>query len=390
MKYLFCRSLFVIFLFLITSAYCSAEPVKIGVTLSLTGKYKLMGMMKKNAYMLWQKDVNKRGGLLGREVELIIHNDESEPQKAKALYQQLITEEKVELILGPYSSGITEAVLPITEKYRFPLLASGAAADRLWQNGYTYFFGVYIPTSRYTAGFMELMLRNEMTDVAIVFADDPFSIGIAEGAKKWALRFGMNVVLFEEFKKGTKDLKYLAEKVRDLAPQTLVMGGHLNESVDMRLALKNINWLPRAYYASSGPVAPEYHNILKSDANLTFSSSQWEPHKGSVFPGAEKFTEDFIDNFSMRPTYHASSAYAAGQILETAIKNAGNFNRDEIRDVLASLDTMTIMGRYGVDSTGVQIRHISLIIQWQDGVKQILAPEELKTSTVKFHETGTF
>lgn len=382
------KKFFLIVLFLNLFIFVSAnalESVKIGVSLGLTGKYQYMAQMKKRAYLLWEKDINDRGGLLGKKVSLIIYDDQSSTEKAKELYSRLILEDKVDLILGPYSSGINGAILPITEKYRYPLLASGAAADKLWQKGYKYFFGVYIPTSRYTQVFLELMLRNGLTKLAIVHADDPFATGIAEGAKKWALRFGMDVLMFESFKKGTRSLDALAEKARLTGAEVLIMGGHFNESVDMRRSLKNIKWTPRAYYASSGPTMEKFHEVLKKDSEFVFSSSQWEPHAVSSFPGADKFTDDFISAYKIKPTYHASSAYAAGQILEAAVNRAGNLDRTQIRDVLSSLDIMTIMGRYGVDRTGIQIRHISLIIQWQNGVKQIVAPEELMTSKAIFN-----
>lgn len=380
------KSFFVVlsFVFFFNLPLHADETVKIGVSLGLTGKYKYMSQMKKRAYLLWQKDINKKGGLMGKKVDLIIHDDQSSTDKAKELYTRLILEEKVDLILGPYSSGINGAILPITEKYKYPLLASGAAADKLWQKGYKYFFGVYIPTSRYTQAFLELLLRHEHTELAIVHADDPFATGIAEGARKWALRFGMNVLMFESFKKGTRNLDNLARKAKETGAEVLIMGGHFNESVDMRRSLKNIGWTPKAYYASSGPTMEKFHEVLNEDSEFVFSSSQWEPHALSSFPGADKFTDDFIAAYKIKPTYHASSAYAAGQILEAAVKRAGSLDRKLIRDVLSALDIMTIMGRYGVDRTGVQIRHISLIIQWQNGVKQIVAPEELMTSDVVF------
>lgn len=374
---------------LLSSAH-SAGTVKIGASLGLTGKYEHMSNMQKNAYLLWEKHINENGGLLGKKVKLIIYDDQSEPGIARKLYSRLISKDRVDLILAPYSSAVTMAVLPVTEKFKYPLLASGAAADKLWQMGYKYAFGVFIPTSRYSQGFLELMLRNGLKDTAIVFADDPFSMGIAEGTRKWALRFGMNILMFKKFKKGTRNLDDIARKVRNSGAQVVIVGGHLNESIDMRLSLKKIKWMPRAYYASSGPATQKYYDVLKDDAEFTFSSSQWEPKGVSAFPGAERFTKEFLSTYKVEPTYHASSAYAAGQILEAAVKSTGSLNRERLRNVLSSLDTMTIMGRYGVDRTGVQIRHIALIVQWQKREKHIVAPEEFSTSKAIFNEITSF
>jgi branched-chain amino acid transport system substrate-binding protein len=154
--------------------------------------------------------------------------------------------------------------------------------------------------------------------------------------------------------------------------------GHFDEAVNMRLSLKNIEWQPKAYYASVGHVLRKFLDVLKADADYVFSSSQWE-HR-AAFPGSKDFYKAFIETYKVEPSYHAATAYAGGQILETALKRSGNLDRNRLRDILSAMDTMTIIGRYGVDRTGMQIKHFNLIIQWQKGKKEIVWPEELRTA----------
>ena len=139
----FTKTLIISFLLFFIALPASAqEPlIKIGVSLGLTGKYSEMSNMQMKGFRLWEKEVNGRGGILGRKIKLIIYDDKSDPLTAKSLYEHLILNDKVDLVLGPYSSEITEAVLPVTEKYGYPMIASGASADRLWQRGYKYIFG---------------------------------------------------------------------------------------------------------------------------------------------------------------------------------------------------------------------------------------------------------
>ena len=133
------KTLIVLFLLASTAAQSGgAEPVKIGLTLGLTGKYAEMSKNQMNGFRLWEKQVNSRGGLLGRDVKIIIYDDKSDPQTAKSLYEQLILKDKVDLLFGPYSSEITEAILPLTEKYGYPVIASGASSDNLFQKGYRF------------------------------------------------------------------------------------------------------------------------------------------------------------------------------------------------------------------------------------------------------------
>jgi len=179
-----------------------------------------------------------------------------------------------------------------------------------------------------------------------------------------------------------KEVDDLAKKTKDSKADALIVCGHLDESIDMRLSLKNIGWQPRVYYASVGPATQDFHDRLGMDADYTFSSSQWEPH--TKLPNSKKFTNSFIEKYKKMPSYHAATAYAAGQILETALKRSGNLDRNRLRDILSAMDTMTIIGRYGVDRTGMQIKHFNLIIQWQNGKKEVVWPEELRTAKPVF------
>lgn len=155
----------------------------------------------------------------------------------------------------------------------------------------------------------------------------------------------------------------------------IIVAGHFDDAVNGRRALNNIGWTPAAYYATVGPALESYPELLGDDAEYAFSSSQWEPHL--PFPGSEEFSESFREAYGIEPSYHAACAYAAGQILEAAIKKTQNINRSELRDALSALDAITILGRYGVDRSGRQVRHFTTTIQWQNGRKEIVAPQEL-------------
>lgn len=360
-------------------AQAAPATLKIGISLSLTGRYAEFGDMNVKAYRLWAQDVNGRGGLLGKSVELVVRDDKSNAQTAAGLYRQLIENDKVDLVLGPYSSDITEAVSNVTEPRHFPLLASGAAADSLWQGERRYLFGVYVSANKYTVGFLEMLVAHDLDRVAVISADDLFSRNLAIGTKEWAKRFGLTITFFEEFKKGTANLADLMRRAQASGAQSLMVMGYLDEAVNARLSLKEAGWTPRAFYATVGPALPKFQEILKQDAaDLAFSSSQWEP--SSPFPGAKQFADAFVKTYRQVPSYHAASAYAAGQILEAAIAKTHSLDREKLRDALAALDAVTILGRYGVDHTGRQIRHFTSTIQWQHGKKEIVAPDELSTA----------
>ena len=356
----------------------ATEPLRIGGSLGLTGKYAEPAAMQKMAYQLWETGINKKGGIFNRKVEVIIIDDKSNLKIAQNIYRDLILKSKVDLVFGPYSSELTKAVAPIVNEQKYPMLAAGAAADSIWQQGYNNVFGMWIPASRYTTGILELALLNDMKKVAVVYADDEFSTEVAKGAKRWVPFYGLNLVMFEKFKKGNKDLSFLAQKAFDAKTELLIVGGHFNESVDMRKALKQIGWYPKVFFATVGPAIPKWKQILEADAEFGFGTSIWEPQVS--FPLSKEFAALFDSTYHEKPSYHAATAYAAGQILEAAIKLAGSLKLDMIRQAMYDLDYTSIIGRYAVDKTGMQIKCFPLIIQWQNGKKEIVWPDDVRTA----------
>jgi branched-chain amino acid transport system substrate-binding protein len=353
------------------------EDIKIGVSIGLTGKYAKMSDMQKKAYLLWEERINDNGGLLNKKIKMIIEDDKSDKEIAKNIYNRFIVKDKLDLVIGPYSSGITGAIMPIAEKSGYPVIAAGAASDMLWHKGYKYLFGIFIPASRYAVGFLEMVAMNGINDIAIVYADDPFSLSIADGTKKWGTKFGLNINFFEGFKKGTHDLTPLASKVKGVNAGALVVCGHFDESVDMMESLMKIKWRPNNYFATVGPAMPAFYQKLENNAEKVFSSSQWEPEVKYRPDDQKIFLLPFRKKYNTQPSYHAAIAFAACQILETAIRKTHSLDREKIRDVLATMDAMSVIGRYGVDNNGMQIKHFPINVQWQNGVKKVVWPEEV-------------
>ncbi len=365
---------------LATSATVTTPPIRIGVSLGLTGIYEHVARHQERAYRLWEKTVNEGGGILGRRVQLIIRDDQSEPGVAKRIYEAFINEEKLEFVFGPYSSEITAAVAPIVDEHGYPMLVSGAAADEIWKHGYTNVVGIFAPAGRYAVGFLALLSEVGVERVAIVSVDDVFSLSAAEGARKWAPHYGLKVTSFIVARKSKPELDRAAETARRSGAQALLLSGHFNEAIEMREALKRLGWSPAAYYATVGPAVPKYVDQLGSDADGTFFTSLWEPRQDLRHPGSTAFLREFLAAYGEPPSYQAATAYAAGQILEQAIRKAGSTDRALVRQALFSLDTNSIMGRYAVDRTGSQSKGLPLIIQWQGKKREIVWPPQMRTA----------
>jgi branched-chain amino acid transport system substrate-binding protein len=362
----------------------ASEPIYIGVSLGLTGQFQQPATMHKRAYELWREEVNARGGIMGRAVELVIRDDNSDPELAKTIYTEFVSSGSIDHIFAPYSSQLTAAVAPIADAAGFPMLAAGAAADELWSKGYRNLFGILTPASRYSQGILRLAHDAGLSTVAIIHTSDPFSVQIANGTRRWAPYLKLKILVDIEFRADETDLSKVLTEARSANVDLIVVAGYLKEAVNARRSLIKLGWLPPAFFATIGPTLPDWKDIFGGNADQAFAPSIWEPNDSYTYPRSKEFASTFKTRFGMEASYHAAAAYAAGQILETAILTAKSIDHDGVREALVDLDTYTVLGRFAVDRTGMQVKRLDMIIQWQKGRKEIVWPEEIRTSTAIF------
>lgn len=366
------------------SARSEEEPIRIGVTFSMEGRYKSLSFMVKNGYELWAEEVNRRGGILGRSVEIVSYNDKSSKKLVGTLYERLITKDRVDLVLSPYGSSLTMRAAEVTEQHGYVLLASSASSLEIWDRGFNRVFGVYSTAERYFLGFLDLLARQGYRRIGVVYSDATFNVSAAEGVKKWANLFGLSIVSYEKFEDGKADFQKIAETQKDKNIEGLIFCGYPPDGYAFLQSLEKNSIRPPGLAATILPALPDFYENLGSYAENIFGPSQWEPDKRLPFPG----TLEFIDNFTHRtgraPSYQACSSYSAGQILERAVEQAGSIDHEKIRNYVSSLDTVTIMGRFKVDFHGKQIGHNPILVQWQNGKKEIVYPTKMRTSAARF------
>jgi branched-chain amino acid transport system substrate-binding protein len=366
----------------------SAGPgtaIRIGGSLSLTGRYSAMGKMQEMGYRLWEKEINAGGGLLGRPVTLRILDDGSDSDRARKIYSDLLGTNQVDLLISPYSSSLTLAVADIVERYRYPMLAAGASSLKIWETPRNYVFGVYSTADRYFIGFLELCAMSGVKRVSITGFRDPFSLSSAEGAKQWAESFGLSVVRYSILdSREVPALEAEASSIVASAPDAEIVAGYLNETVILRRFLDKIKAPVRVFAGSIGPALPQFLDQLGPLAEGVFGASQWEPNERILYPGNVAFMKSFIREFGTDPSYHAASAYAAMQLLSDAIRVSGSLDREKIRASLLNGEHESILGPFRPRKDGTQIGHRSIIIQWQNGKKEIVWPEKMRTAKPVF------
>jgi branched-chain amino acid transport system substrate-binding protein len=361
--------------------------VKIGLTVSKSGVYREPSTMIHTAFKIWEQETNARGGLLKHPVRLIVYDDQSKPELVRQFYRQLIEKDRVELVFSPYSTPLTLAASEVTEGHKYVMLACGASGEAIWSRGYRYIFGIYAPARRYFIGFLDLIARHGLTSVAVLSENSSFNLSCTQGVREWAPRFGLQVTLNRVYQKGEEFSRIIPELVKQ-QPDSLILCSYPDDGYLLLKELAKASYRPKTLCLAITPSYPDFGRRVGDMAEGVFGSSQWEPVSRMPFPGSREFIEKFQAATGQLPQYHAASAYAAGELLAKAVTAVGSLDQKKIRDFIQSLDTVTIIGRFKVDHTGLQIGHNPLIIQWQQGKKEIVYPTTMQSAPPRIDLPG--
>ncbi|MBF0186657.1 MAG: amino acid ABC transporter substrate-binding protein [Magnetococcales bacterium] len=374
--------LFLAFLVSAPTLHASETTIQVGASVALTGKYSRTGQEQLNGYRMWVEDINARGGLLGKTIELVHYDDESKPATGAKLYEKLITDDSVDLLLGPYSSGVTLSASSVAEKHSFPMVSTGASSSKIWARGYKNVFGLYTPAEIYMNQVLEFAKKKRLKRVALIYADTAFPRSVAKGVRAKVKELGMSLVFEEEYGKGSTDFASMIVKMRLKRPDVLIGGSYLPDSVAFVRQSKEYRLNPKVVAFAVGPGLPDFGKNLGADAEGVMGNTQWE-HTLTI-PGAKSFTSRYKAKFGHLPGYHAAGGYGAGQVLEEAVRSAGSTDRDAIRKALSELDSITVFGRYKVDATGKQVGKPGYAIQWVNGKRHIVLPASVSTEKVRY------
>jgi branched-chain amino acid transport system substrate-binding protein len=350
-------------------------PIRIGASLSLTGAYAKLGKNQHEGYQLCIKDLNARGGLLGRKVDLVVYDDQSMPATAVRLYEKLITEDKVDAVMGPYSSPVSEASANVTEKYKKVMVAPLAATTSIFKKGRKYIFMVISPAEGYLEGLVDMAAKRGLKTIAVVNEDTLFSKAAAAGAVELAKKKNLQVVFTEAYPKGNTDFSAMLTKIKAANPDVVAAATYFDDAVALTRQMKELNVNPRMYGVTVGGDLPEFYDTLKQNAEFIYGATQWEATL--PYPGNQEFFETYKKDFGHEPSYHSAAGYAGCLIYAEAVKRAGALDADKVREQLLKLEMKTLFGDYKVDADGFQLAHKMVTFQWQGEKKVTVWPDEL-------------
>jgi branched-chain amino acid transport system substrate-binding protein len=358
-------------------------PIKIGASMSVTGTYAKPGTYQKQGYDVCIDELNAKGGLLGRKVELVIYDDQSTPATAVRLYEKLITEDKVDAVMGPYSSAVSEAVANVTEKYKKVMVAPLAATTSIFKKGRKYIFMVITPAENYLDGLIDMAARRGLKTVAIINEDTLFPKASAAGTVEAAKKRGMQVVLQESYPKGNTDFSALLVKIKAVNPDVIAAGTYFDDAVAITRQMKELNVNPKMFGLTVGGDLPEFYDLLKQNADYVYGSTQWD--ESLPYPGQKELLAAYKAKFKgQEPSYHTAAGYAGCLIYAEAVKKAGTLDADRVRDQLLKMEIRTAFGDYKVEPDGFQIAHKMVMLQWQDGKRIVVWPDDLANGKPRY------
>ena len=364
-----------------SAAICQERPILIGATVSLEGKYAEPSKMIKEAFQLWAAQVNEKGGINGRQVRLILYDDKSDAGLTADLYKKLISEDKVDLVFSPYGTPLTLVASEISERHKYTMLACAAAGNAVWERGYRYIFGMYAPADRMFIGLLDMMAQKGRDTLAVIYDDaSSFNRDVAAGVTKWARQLRIKILYRKGYYSGPQDLPDIVTELQAAKADGLIVSAYSPDCHALLRLFRENGYKPGVLGITIAPIHPDFLKKAGAIGDHVFAPSQWEPDERIPFPGTRRFIAAFQAFTGHLPSYHAGSAYAACQLYERAIRQAGSLDKDKIRNYIAALDTVTVIGRFKVDPTGKQIGHNAFIIQWQGGKKQIVWPTKMRTA----------
>jgi branched-chain amino acid transport system substrate-binding protein len=369
------------------------DQIMLGAAVSATGKYALIGADTKNGYDLAVDTINAKGGVTigGKRYKLVVkyYDDESTPSRSTELAERLIKQDGVKFILGPCSSGLTKAMLPIVERYRVPMVEANGAAHDLFSKGYPYIFAVLSSPDRYLSDVIKLAAENAdklgkdpgAITVAMAMEDDPVAQDMRAGVLGDIQRHGMKLVIDDQLPPELNDMSMTLAKVKTLKPDLLLISGHEKGAMTAVRQIKALNIhvpILAITHCDSARIAEQ----LPEASENVFCPDQWDKslsYRGKTLGAAADFAAGFKMRFGYEAPDDAAESAAAVVVFADALVRAQSLEPKSVRDAVATTDLETFFGHIKFDETGENIAKPMLLNQVRKGRYVVVAPKEWAT-----------
>jgi len=373
-------------------AQAAKKEIKLGCAISFTGKNSRSGKLYRDSYDMAVEQVNKKGGVkVGSDtyqLKIVYYDDESDPTKSSKFVEKLIAEDKVDFLLGPYSSGITIPDSLVAQRYKVPMIEGGGASGKIFSRGNKYIFGTLPPAGQYFKSTLEMLktFKPAPKTIAILYADDKFDVSVAEGTSELANEMGFNVVLHEKYAEAATDFNSILTKIKATGVEVVLVAGHTEESLNFTQQAKELNVSPKLISMTVGPSEADFRKSLGKDAEYIYGVASWSTQMnfiGYLFNDTKEFVKLFKEKYNYDPDYHNASGIADVAIFKDAIERAGTLDKEKVRAAIAATNLSTIYGRVQFSDNG-QIKGTSVVLQILGGEIYQVYPNGVKEPVYPF------
>jgi len=374
------------------AAAADCETITLGAAISLTGKYATNGVHAQNGYEFAITKIAENGGVQIGDTcynfNVIYYDDESKGDRGATLAERLIQQDGVQYMLGPYSSGLTKAIAPVTEKYKIPMVEAEGASRSLFNQGYEYLFAVLSTSEQYLASAITLAAEKAQEEgkdasdvtVAIAVENDPFSLDIRAGVMEDAEKYGMKIVIDEKLPRDLSDMTAILTKVKLVKPDVLVVSGH---SKGAATAVRQIGEqkIQVPMVAITHCEAADVTGNFGDFAENFLCSTQWAEtltYEDPIFGTAANYETEFKQNYPEYSEkvvpYQTAQASAAVYVFKDAFERAGTLDKEAVRDAISQTDLKTFYGDIKFSEAGNNVAKPMVLRQIQDGKYNVVAP----------------
>lgn len=351
------------------------RAIRIGASLPLGGPpfFADDGLHQLLGYRSWVEDVNAAGGLLGRPVRLTVYDDRNDPGLAADLFRRLIRDDRVDLLLGNYGSGLARTTIPVVEAAGVPCVFPMAWQDALWKTPRRYAVPLLPPASMVCRPLATYLRRKGITSAAAIWADNDYARDLGASLRHWLGTVGITISYRSEYGRARPLETVLAEAADTHAD--VLAGGNIGDAIPditSALATEGLAFPAYAYFELDEPVLLEHRDALEGATGFGL----WLPTM--PFPDNHRFVRDFTwrwepeypdQGIGLLLDHHSAAGYAAGEVTARAVAAAGSLERDAVRDALFALDTATVFGPYRLDANGIQVGKQVPVVGYRNGLR---------------------
>lgn len=364
------------------------DPIRIGISLPLTGEFSEPGTGIQEGYETWAEVVNSSGGLLDRPVELVFRDDASDPNRVVSDYESLITQEEVDLVFGPFSTRLVIPAAEVAEEYDMLFVEPAGAAPEVFEQGFEYLFyaapAVASDHYDYLAEWIEALPEDERPQTAAyAVLDDPFAQGTAYGLKDALEAMGVETVADEVYPPGTTNFTTVAATIADADADIVVGGTQYEDGVGLVRAFQELGYQPDLAAFSTAPTLPEFGEAVGDATEGVVAPVGWSL-EADIGQNAE-FAEAHNELHGEDPDEDAANGFTVGEVVAAAVEEVGCAEptpecQGQLRDWVRENEIETVVGPLSWDEAGrPQAAH--MILQWHDGEIHIVLPEDSEVQT---------